>query len=265
MSESLDFFAKRWYPAIFRRKSRRRFLNEPLMEKDVRRLQDVCENFKPFPDARAVLVRKNADDVLKGLLGSYGKIEGASSYLAFLGDMRSPYVQENVGYTGEGLILEATVLGLGSCWVGGFFYPERVCRAIDMGAEERVLAISPVGLSARAYSLDEKIMKGFVRAHKRKPLSAMVEGRIDTSWMKAALEAARLAPSAVNRQPWRFRLEDDSITIYPDNRRDGSKIKKRLDCGIAMLHLELGARSTGDEVCLKNLDPPEVARLHILR
>jgi nitroreductase len=263
MSESFDYPPGRWYTAIFQRQSRRRFRNEPLNEKDSRRLQKVCEHFRPFPDARAVLVRGNAEDVFRGILGSYGKIVGASSYLAFLGDMRSPYVQENVGYTGEGLILEATAMGLGSCWVGGFFYPRQVSRRIDMGPEEKVIAISPVGPSPEDYSFDEKIMKGFVRSHRRKALSSLVKGPVETLWAKAALEAARLAPSAVNRQPWRFRLKDESITICTDSRRDSSKISKRLDCGIAMLHLELGARWAGAPVRLENLNPPDVARLSL--
>ena len=57
--------------------------------------------------------------------------------------------------------------------------------------------------------------------------------------------AARLAPSAVNRQPWRFVCGDRSISVSLDKKRDTYKISRRLDCGIAMLHLELGARHAG--------------------
>ena len=75
-----------------------------------------------------------------------------------------------------------------------------------------------------------------------------------------ALEAARLAPSARNRQPWRFRVRDGAITITEDGRPALPGISKRLDCGIALLHLELGARAAGVSGRSELLDPPQVAR-----
>ena len=66
--------------------------------------------------------------------------------------------------------------------------------------------------------------------------------------MKRALEAARVAPSAVNRQPWRFTISDGSILVGLDQSRDTFHVSRRLDCGIAMLHLELGARHSGASV-----------------
>ena len=88
-------------------------------------------------------------------------------------------------------------------------------------------------------------MTGFGRMHKRKPLRDLMTGTPKYDWIKTALEAARLAPSAVNRQPWRFILGDSSISVSLDKNRDTYKIARRLDCGIAMLHLELGARHAG--------------------
>ena len=254
---------QRWYESIRRRKSRRRYTNQTPSRDILDRLGRVCQDFCPFPEARAVLVEKTVDNVFKGIHGSYGRITGAPCYLAFLGDMKSPRVQESVGYTGEGLILEATSLGLATCWVGGYFYPEKVGRDFSPEPDERVLAITPVGESTESYSFAEKIMTGFVRSHRRKNLSELVEGRIDQPWMTEALEAARLAPSAVNRQPWRFRIRDGSIDISVDDQLDSYKISKRLDCGIAMLHLELGARKAGAAIKWEPLQPPDIARCSI--
>jgi nitroreductase len=150
-----------------------------------------------------------------------------------------------VGYTGEGIILEATTLGLGTCWVGGYFRPEEVQRQIPLAKNERLLAITPIGIPLDSYSLEEKLMVEVGRLHKRKKLSKLITGTPKQEWMTTALEAARLAPSAVNRQPWRFTFGHDCISIHVDKRRDTSKIARRLDCGIAMLHLELGARHAG--------------------
>lgn len=85
------------------------------------------------------------DDILKGAFGSYGKVKGAVAYVAFVGNMSSASVQEKVGYTGEGIILEATSLGLGTCWVGAFFRPDVVAARVGSDKAERVLAVTPLG------------------------------------------------------------------------------------------------------------------------
>jgi nitroreductase len=234
-----------WFKAIFLRRSRRKYKPDTLPEDKLGRLSSVCQNFRPFPEARAVLVNEVGDRVYRGFIGSYGKIENAPGYIALIGDMDSSRVQEAVGYTGQGIILEATALGLGSCWVGGYFYPESVAHQIFIDKNERVLAVTPFGYPRDTASFQEKLMTGFGYMHRRKRLQEMVTGTPRQDWMKTALEAARLAPSAVNRQPWRFRIGENSISVDVDKSRDTYKISRRLDCGIAMLHLELGARYSG--------------------
>ena len=217
-----------------------------MLPKDkLERIASICQNFRPFPEARSVLVMDPTDQVYRGFIGSYGKIENAPGYIAFIGDMGSSRVQEAVGFTGEGIILEATTLDIGTCWVGGFFRPDEVNRQIPIAKNERVLAVTPVGIPQDFLSFQEKLMIGVGRLHKRKRLSELVSGTQKQGWMQTALEAARLAPSAVNRQPWRFVCGDRSISVSFDKKRDTSKISRRLDCGITMLHLELGARHSG--------------------
>jgi len=106
-------------------------------------------------------------------------------------------------------------------------------------------------------------MTGFGRNHKRKPLSALVTGLKETElpdWTRSALEAARLAPSAINRQPWSFHVEPDSITVSVRGAGPEFKVSKRLDCGIAMLHLELGALNCGVQGGWEFLEAPRVAQ-----
>ena len=106
-------------------------------------------------------------------------------------------------------------------------------------------------------------MTGFGRNHRRKPLEEMVSGlgRTDwPQWIETALRAARIAPSAINRQPWRFHVEPDSITISVDNPRFTFGISKRLDCGIAMLHIEVAALDCGVRGRWELLEAPRVAR-----
>ena len=256
----MDLPVDRWYRAISTRVSRRAY--SPLLpEKEkLARLTQVCREFRPFPEVRSVVVLRQPEDVFKGLVGSYGRVAGAPAYIAFIGRMDSSRVQEAAGYTGEGIILEATALGLATCWVGGFFRPETVRVQMEMREEEKALSITPVGYAPSRKTRQEKIMSGVVKARRRKPLNMLVSGAIDAPWMAAALEAARLAPSARNRQPWRFRLERGAVIIAADRASIPSAISKRLDCGIAMLHFELGARAGGVSGKWESLPSPDVAR-----
>ena len=111
-------------------------------------------------------------------------------------------------------------------------------------------------------------MTGFGLAHQRKPLTELITGLDETElphWMKSALEAARLAPSAINRQPWRFHVEPYSITVSVDSPRFTFGISKRLDCGIAMLHIEVAALNCGVQGEWEFLKAPQVARFTIAR
>jgi hypothetical protein len=155
----MDIPFPRWYSAVQRRRSRRHFNPNRSIEPDIlAKLDTFCKQFRPFPHARSCLVTKSVDNVFKGVFGSYGKIKGVSAFIAFIGDMNSPFVQEEVGYTGEGIILEATALGLNTCWVGGFFRPESVASLVEIGSQERILAVTPVGYARKFESLEEKLM-----------------------------------------------------------------------------------------------------------
>ncbi len=217
----------------------------------------------PFPHARTCLVSEPTKDVFKGIVGGYGKVYGAPAFIAFIGDMRAPSVQEEVGYTGEGIILEATALGLNTCWVGGFFRPESVASLVEIKDNERVLAVTPVGYANRFESLTERSMTGFGLTHRRIPLSKLVSGwQVDNlpEWVKGSLEAARLAPSAVNRQPWGFNVDGSSIIVFVRTSGPEFNVSKRLDCGIAMLHIEVAASNFGIQGAWELLEAPLVSR-----
>lgn len=240
----------KWYDAIFRRRSRRQFNRKVLSQEIVNHFLDFSRELeKNIDGARAVIITSDSDKVFRGAIGSFGKIRGASAYVAFIGNMEDLNVQEKVGYIGECFILEATFLGLATCWVGGFFRPDVVKSQITIKHNEQVLAVSPLGYAPEKYSSEEKLMSGFPMGHKRKKMESLCLNGFNREWpdwIISALEAARMAPSAVNRQPWRFSVEeDDSIKISVDSLRDPYRISKRLDCGIAMVHIEVGAGHKG--------------------
>jgi hypothetical protein len=256
-----------WHPAIEERRSRRRFdPNLAIAPDSMAALDKVCNQFAPFPQARSRLVTDSVDSVFKGIIGSYGRVRGAPAFIAFIGGMDDPFIQEKVGYTGEGIILEATALGLGTCWVAGFFRPKVVASLIDVGDKERVLAVTPVGYARQPESWEERSMARLARSRSRLPLSKLVEGLPREKWPEWAnicLEAARLAPSATNRQPWGFDVQENSITVFVRTDGPGFNVSKRLDCGIAMLHLEIAAANCGCKGDWEFLPSPQVAKLKI--
>ena len=251
-----------WYNAIFLRRSQRKYSGEIPDESVTTRIENVCAEFTPFPGVRSVLVREPANDVFKGAVGQYFfKVTKAPYYIAFIGDMNAPNVQASAGYIGEGIILEATSQGLNTCWVGGFFKRESVMNQIDLKDNEQILAITPIG-----YSRDEEDRVGTsTKKYRRKDLDRLIisQERNAGDWTDSALEAVRVAPSAANRQPWRFQVDEDSITVSSSSKREGFGVSRRLDCGIAMLHLELGTLVKVFNGSWEFLEHPEVARYRI--
>jgi hypothetical protein len=232
-----------WYPAVNVRCSKRSYDKSRPMGSAVReKLHAACADFKPYPGARAVFVSEPPDDIFANAMGFYGNIKNAPSFLAFIGDMSDLNVQEKMGYTGEGIILEATSLGLGTCWVALTYNSKSVSPMIKLAGNEKLLAVSPVGYTVEKWTF---------------------EGPQWPKWARAAAEAARLAPSATNRQPWNLTIGKDSITISIKSTGMDFNVSKRLDCGIAMLHIELGALSCGVHGYWELLKKPQVARFKI--
>jgi nitroreductase len=246
-----DFFAEygpEWLAAVARRHSRRAFDGRPLDAGKLDALDTVCTGFRPYEGARTVLVREPSVDVFTGVLGSYGKVTDAPHVLLFIGDERADFCDQRVGYTGEAAILQAATLGIDTCWIGGFFSAKRTGALVELADGERVFAVSPVGHAMPELSFTERAMRGMAGAHHRRRIEDIAPRCCDGGWPEwavAAVETARLAPSAVNRQPWRFRFDAGALVIARDSAAETPRVTKRLDCGIAMLHAELGARASG--------------------
>ena len=130
---------------------------------------------------------------------------------------------ENIGFLFQQLDLYLQTLGLGVCWLGmGRMNPKTAPAVEDMTFVIMLAFGHPKGDQLRHDG------KGF----KRKPMEAITD-RPDPR-----LEPARLAPSAVNSQPWFFVHEGDTLHVYRANK--GS----RLDIGIALAHLYVANAET---------------------
>ncbi len=188
-------------------------------------------------------------------LGTYGVIKGAKYYI--LGAVEEkPRAMEDLGYTMEKIILKATSLGLGTCWLAGTFRRSAFAEKMKLTEKEILPAVTPLGYAAENRSTLDKMVRGSAGSKKRKlwselffkdagktPLTEKEAGNF-----KQVLEAVRIGPSASNRQPWRIIREDagrfhlylEESKIY--NRMLGKIKIQNIDMGIAMCHFELAAR-----------------------
>ncbi len=213
-----------------------------------------------------MLLPRAPEEMFTGwLLGVYGKVVSPSAFV-LVGDTPVARGAAPAGYVGEAAVLEATRLGLATCWIGGGFKKRKTTRLVELAPGERVYTVMALGRAPDDRSA-ELVARATatVRADRRVPLveiAPSIETELWPAWALAGIELARLAPSARNRQPWRFRLEGDDVVVSYDG-RETSYVSKRLDCGIAMLHFELAVRAAGCAGTWEMLSDPDVARWRV--
>jgi len=230
-----------WFDAIPARVSSRRFDGVPVDAVLLDRLEATCRRIADAgTGARPVLLRQAPPEVFTGLIGSYGRIEGAPSAIAFVGSVEPG---REVGYVGQALILDATAAGLDTCWLAAAFDAERAGALVDLGSNERVHAITALGTAVTKIGAAERLTRTTLRARSRLPLDKTAP-RHDgwPTWARDAAEAVRLAPSGANRQPCRMSMEDGSLVIATVPKAYWTA---PIDLGIAMLHAEVGAAHAG--------------------
>ena len=247
--------------SIRSRRSVRTFDGTPLREEDAASILAFAgkvENPFELPIEWKLLDRKN-DNL------SVPVIAGADTYIA--GKMRrAAHAEEAFGYTFEKVVLFAQSQGVGTTWIAGTMDRKAFERAMRLNENEVMPCISPLGYPAVKMSLRETMMRKGVKADSRldfeklffdgafdKPLSA--ENARD---LQLAFELVRLAPSAVNGQPWRVVRCGDCVHFYEKRGRgmasDTWDIQK-IDMGIALSHFELGAIESGLHPVMEVSDP----------
>jgi hypothetical protein len=98
-----------------------------------------------------------------------------------------------------------------------------------------------------------------VKSRTRIPLEVIAPGAASwPEWARAAAETVPLAPSGKNGQPWRLRLEGGTLVVAC--KTDKPYWTAPFDCGIALLHVALGAMHAGIAGRWERLVLPDVAR-----
>ena len=221
---------QRWYEASQRRFSVRRYKDGP-EEKQFEALAGMAELLRAH-GVRIALGR--SEEVFRPIFLWYGKISGTNSFAAIIAQKDAE--PEMVGYVGEAFVLECTAMGLGTCWLGASYNKQTGLSAVELSDGERIGCLTPIGVPDEEYTARPR------RSYEKLTgLTAEQFGELSV-WQKRAIECARRAPSAMNSQPWRFHASEEGILVENTSKNFGYG---RLDCGIAMLHLELGAAYCG--------------------
>lgn len=212
--------------AIRSRHSVRKFDNRALEKKDADILTQEVELCNKESGFHFQLITDEPEAFQAGK-PSYGQFTGCRNYLAIIGPKER---EEDAGYYGERIVLKAQELGINSCWVALTY--KRGKAQGEMNVDEKLYMVIALG-----YGLSNGT------AHKGKSIEKVSDYKEgDPEWYKRGLEAAVLAPTALNQQKFRFTRNGDKVSA----RVSGWGFNTRVDLGIVKYHFELGSEKGPD-------------------
>lgn len=153
------------------------------------------------------------------MMAHYGKFKGVENYIALVGKKGSD-LDEKVGYYGEKMVLKAQELGLNTCWV-----------AMTHGKSNATIRAGEK--LACVISLGYGVTQG--TAHINKAVEQLCDCAFDMpDWFSKGMEAALLAPTAMNQQKFYFTLDQGTVSA-----KAGKGFYTKMDLGIVKYHFEI--------------------------
>lgn len=204
------------------RHSVRQYENRPIEQSVLQELQAEVDACNREGQLHIQLVT-NEPKAFDGFMAHYGKFSGVTSYFALVGS-KGKELDEKCGYYGERLVLKAQQLGLNTCWVAMTY--SKIPGTFQIDAGEKLTVVIALGYG-----------KSQGEPHKSKPASAVSNaGSSAPDWFRNGVEAALLAPTAMNQQKFHFTYSDGTVTA-----KAGMGFYSKIDLGIAKYHFELGS------------------------
>ena len=242
----MQYFSNPIVDVIKSRKSVRSYSDKPLASEIKKKIIDYIDTIKcPFEnEVKIILLDKATDGENGAKIGTYGMIKGAKHFLAAIIQIDDIYSYVQLGFKLEQLILFATDLSLGTVWLGGTFNKGQFSKAANLAPNEIIPIVSPIGFQSEKKSFIEKLMRKSSNGDNRKAREELFFNdsfnkpleRSKAEKFEVALEMLRLAPSAMNAQPWRIIKENNNFNFY--NSKPSMKMHD-IDMGICMCHFEL--------------------------
>ena len=217
--------------AITARHSVRKYIDKEIPADIVTALQDKIAEYNKVGNLNIQLVL-NETRAFTGML-SYGSFSGVRNYFVMVGK-KGADLDERVGYYGEQLVLLAQTLGLNTCWVGLSY--RKVPEAYNVGKDEKLACMIALG-----YGETQGV------SHKIKTIEQVSNASdLTPAWFKRGVEAALLAPTAVNQQKFSFEYVGMSNNRHLVRAKKGFSMigYTQMDLGIAKYHFEIGAENT---------------------
>lgn len=167
------------------------------------------------------------------VIARFGLIRGCRTHVAFVvddakaGDVAA---DEALGYWGQRIVLAAQDMGLNTCWCA--LCSRRKSRAV-VAPGKKIRLVIAVGHGKT---------QGFSRKTKSVEALSSVECAKAPAWFAAAMEAAQLAPTAMNNQNFKITLLSDGKTVRIDAPQSGFNV---IDEGIVRCNFEIAANEAG--------------------
>ena len=215
--------------AIEVRHSVRAYKDQPLSEEIVKVLEDEIVKLNHEGQLHIQLIC-NEPKAFQGTMAKYGKFRNANNYLVMAGK-KAEDLDERIGYYGEHLVLLAQTMGLNTCWVGLSYSKVPGTYVLEEG--EKIACYIAIG-----YGETQGV------GHKIKTVEQVSNASdITPSWFKKGVEAALLAPTAVNQQKFSFEYVGMSNNRHQVRAKKGFSMigYTQMDLGIAKCHFEVGA------------------------
>ncbi len=213
--------------AIVARHSVRQYKQQPIEAEKVTQLRAAIEEANREAGLHLQLVTDEPEAFAKGL-AKYGKFSGINNYIALV---CRKGLDEQLGYHGERIVLLSQTLGLNSCWVGLTFSKQPDHYTIGEGETLH-------GVIALGYGATQGVQ------HPQKPVEKFFKAPAGDipDWFRRGVEAAVLAPTAMNMQKFEFELLADG-RVAARTRFSLVNSYLKIDLGIVKCHFELGAGS----------------------
>ena len=215
--------------AIEARHSVRAYKSQPLADDVVKVLEEQIAQVNHVAGLHVQLIL-NEPKAFLGPFAKYGKFRGVSNYLVMAGK-KADDLDERVGYFGEHLVLLAQTLGLNTCWVGLSYTKIPGTYVLEDG--EKIACYIAIG-----YGETQGV------SHKIKSVEQVSNSQvISPAWFKKGVQAALLAPTAVNQQKFSFEYVGLENGHHMVRAKKGFSLigYTQMDLGIAKYHFEIGA------------------------
>ena len=216
--------------AIEARHSVRAYKNQPLAEDVASILEQKIAAVNREGGLHIQLIQ-NEPKAFLGPFARYGKFRNVTNYLVMAGK-KADDLDERIGYYGEQLVLLAQTLGLNTCWVGLSY--TKIPGTYVLNEGETIQAYISIG-----YGESQGV------SHKIKRIDQVSNVSDSTpEWFRRGVEAALLAPTAINQQKFSFEYlpaEDGQLPRVLAKRHFSLVGYTQMDLGIAKYHFEIAA------------------------